>query len=495
MKAKSFLKFALSFAITGSLFMTSSCEKDDPKSDLTGITSFKFSNDIIKNYDFTIDESMLTISNVDSLPYGFNPAALVAEFEAIENSTVTVNSNTQESGVTINDFSDKVEYIVKAEDGTTYKAYDVSVNVAKLNPEAVTWNKVVAGFDNTFTTQEYFYVNNTHFIIAGKEGKFSESILYSSADGKNWESMAYQGEVGVDPTAPFPIGSSHNIIVKDGTAYVVGYLELSDPYGLGMPEYYGKDLSPNLYTTNDGLTWNKTDDTFADGWNINASIESPSFILNNTIFSIGGNGLAFGSLKGSKKDGDIYYPAGYYNNSMLSSTDGSTFVLGSPLVGDMPLRTNAASYVYNDEMYIAGGLGANASGNISPLGDVWKSTDGLNWTLVSANAFTPRSGANVVEYDGNLWLFNGSLEDGSCTKEILISSDGGITWSSEIEERQLPDNFTPRCNANATVDSNGNIFIFGGQSTEVVADDDAVGNHVSYTTLSNVWYGKLNKLD
>ena len=58
----------------------------------------------------------------------------------------------------------------------------------------------------------------------------------------------------------------------------------------------------------------------------------------------------------------------------------------------------------------------------------------------------------------------------------------------------LPENFTPRCSADISVDENGNLCIIGGQKTSVSTDSE---NNVliEYTTLTDVWFGKLNKLD
>ncbi len=136
-------------------------------------------------------------------------------------------------------------------------------------------------------------------------------------------------------------------------------------------------------------------------------------------------------------------------------------------------------------MHSVGGLGADGV----PLNDIWSSTDGVSWTFVSDGAFSARMKTSVVAYDDKLWMFGGALDDGTCTSEILTSEDGGVTWNAVEVFQELPDTFTPRCNSNIFVDPQGNIFIIGGQTTEVV-DGKAV-----FTTLTDVWSGKLNKLN
>ncbi len=65
------------------------------------------------------------------LPFGVSRAALIATF-AITGASIKVGGVPQVSGVTVNDFSNPVTYIVTAEDGTS-KSYTVTVSNA-LNP-------------------------------------------------------------------------------------------------------------------------------------------------------------------------------------------------------------------------------------------------------------------------------------------------------------------------------------------------------------------------
>lgn len=62
------------------------------------------------------------------LPYGVNVKSLVATFSYV-GKQVTVNNTAQTSGVSVNDFSDPVEYVVKAEDNSI-RRYLVMADVA-----------------------------------------------------------------------------------------------------------------------------------------------------------------------------------------------------------------------------------------------------------------------------------------------------------------------------------------------------------------------------
>lgn len=70
------------------------------------------------------------------LPYGSNPASLAASFTTTGKS-VTVNGAEQESGVSRNDYSAPLAFLVTAEDGST-REYLVTVGIAKSDAKSIT---------------------------------------------------------------------------------------------------------------------------------------------------------------------------------------------------------------------------------------------------------------------------------------------------------------------------------------------------------------------
>ena len=476
MEARQKLKYLLAISI--SLLITMSCQKDDdPLSNLTGFTSFGFKDEIIKSHPFTIDEASFVIKNNDSLPYQFDASSLIAKFSIISGSTVTVGGVAQTSGTSVNNFTNNVTYKVVAEDGIVTKDYNVKLNIAKLNPEAVQWNrKTPEAFDKTFQTQEYFYLNSKHWVIIGKKFRHfgdnpAESKLYSSSDGISWSEETPMGD--------FPVGFSHNIVVRSNKAYVMGVITPKDKWGMPAPS-----LESNIFTTEDGITWTKIEEALDE-----SRILSPIFNLRNNIYVFGGNlQSSFGGFNGSRRLGAPFFSPAKISPSTLISTDGVTFT-ATDYSEEIVKRTLSAGYVYNDKMYVAGGL--NLLGH--PLSDVWSSTDGIMWTPVSDEGFVPRIKASTVVYDNKVWMFGGQLADGTCTNEVLVSEDGGVVWSPINSDQALPQDFTPRCNADITVDANGIIWIVGGETTIVTTDAD--GNRdIETEILADIWTGKLNKL-
>jgi len=76
----------------------------------------------------TIDEENKTVAI--EIPFGENPSAQVATFTVSDNAVVTVATVVQESGVTSNDYTNPVTYVVTSEDESTVNEYVVTVTVA-----------------------------------------------------------------------------------------------------------------------------------------------------------------------------------------------------------------------------------------------------------------------------------------------------------------------------------------------------------------------------
>jgi len=80
-------------------------------------------------------------------------------------------------------------------------------------------------------------------------------------------------------------------------------------------------------------------------------------------------------------------------------------------------RAGLSAVVFNNEIYIMGGS-VNDDSSITPNGpariyynDVWKSQNGMNWELVTADApWAPRAGGIAVAKDGYIYMIGG--EDG-----------------------------------------------------------------------------------
>jgi hypothetical protein len=102
-------------------------------------------------------------------------------------------------------------------------------------------------------------------------------------------------------------------------------------------------------------------------------------------------------------------------NDVWSSTDGANWTqltAAAPWAG----RAGLSAAVLNGEIYVLGGSTADDSSLVGGpprrqlYRDVWKSTDGITWTQATAAApWAARAGASVVVKDGFLYLLGGEF--------------------------------------------------------------------------------------
>ena len=131
-------------------------------------------NDVISfgiqslNVSGVVSENTISIS----VPYGTNISSLIADFTLSAKAKASISNVTQVSGLTSNDFTAPLTYIITAEDGTT-KSYVISVTIApKLGLDAFK-------FDDRSV---YPNPSSGVFKIEVKPGKLN--ILVSDISGK-----------------------------------------------------------------------------------------------------------------------------------------------------------------------------------------------------------------------------------------------------------------------------------------------------------------------
>lgn len=100
--------------------------------------------------------------------------------------------------------------------------------------------------------------------------------------------------------------------------------------------------------------------------------------------------------------------------------------------GNLPKRVFYTVASFRGSIWLLGGDDGNGLYN-----DVWRSTDGLNWTRVLANApWSPRSGGHAFVYKNRLWLIGGADETG-LTNDVWFTADG-VEWVQTTD--QISDN-------------------------------------------------------
>ena len=143
------------------------------------------------SYTFYIDQMNHEIYNVDSLPTGTDVAHIVCTISTKNGGTAVwknVNSDTLRtySSADSIDFSQKRELRVYSNDGSTYRAYQVSVNVHKEEANVFKWSALKTNSQLAAMTSMRATCQNGKVYVYGQQGE--ESVCYSTpaTDGNNW---------------------------------------------------------------------------------------------------------------------------------------------------------------------------------------------------------------------------------------------------------------------------------------------------------------------
>jgi hypothetical protein len=140
---------------------------------------------------------------------------------------------------------------------------------------------------------------------------------------------------------------------------------------------------------------------------------------------------------------------------------------------DWGSRSEHASAVYNNKMWVMGGLTS-----VEDKRDVWSSTDGVTWTQLTGSTWVPRQKLGALFYDNRLWVVAGCKD--ACAnrfRDVHYYTDGG-SWVMAID---LAD-WTAR--ADHTVLSFDNrMWVIGGQSSTT----GGYLNDVWHSTNGSAW--------
>jgi concanavalin A-like lectin/glucanase superfamily protein len=88
-------------------------------------------------------------------------------------------------------------------------------------------------------------------------------------------------------------------------------------------------------------------------------------------------------------------------------------------------RDGVGGLSFQGKLWLLGGW--NPSFTPDTNSEVWSSTDGLNWTLVTIAPWERRHNAGYVVFDDKMWIVGGDRETGHYQNDVWCSSDG-VNW-------------------------------------------------------------------
>ncbi|MGF7082575.1 hypothetical protein [Mucilaginibacter sp. UYCu711] len=225
--------------------------------------------------------------------------------------------------------------------------------------------------------------------------------------------------------------------------YNLGFLDYvqfnNSMYGLGHFEGNIERFTytPIIYRTNNFKNWS----VIAKTGNLPARFFYHPFVFNNKLWIIGGENQ-------NKQYADIW-----------NSADGIVWVKQKD---NLPFGKRSQSQILNfkGKLYLLNN-------------DVWTSTDGLNWTILTNEILKGEQlfGYAAVVFDNKIWLL-GCNRNGLFSSQVLISDDGK-TWVSQTAP------WTPRGGIAATV-FKGKIYMTGGKY-------GGTPNHPEFKYSNDLW--------
>lgn len=193
-----------------------------------------------------------------------------------------------------------------------------------------------------------------------------------------------------------------------------------------------------------------------------------SVAFNDQIWNLGG------------MDGE---PVGRFHPLNSVSQDGMTWS-NMDSVQVFGNRCDHAAIVYKNKLWVMGGR-ALVPGPIGGFGyrsiqDIWSSSDGRTWDLVTAGNFPGENGFAVVVFQNKLWSIGGLTD---LHEPIGVwSSDDGVTWTQASGTSPLPT-----VQGHTALVYAGKLWVIGGNNEnwerrgEVWNSDDGINwNKVAY---------------
>jgi len=149
--------------------------------------------------------------------------------------------------------------------------------------------------------------------------------------------------------------------------------------------------------------------------------------------------------------------------------------IGAPWV----TRQSFGAVAFNAQILVMGGY--SASNGPAYLNDVWSSSNGVNWVLVSTNGLTfgsKRSGLGAVTFNGQIWAMGG-YSGFVYLNDVWESANGGGSWTYLTNAP-----WSARANF-GLVPFNGQLWLLGGYNGSYLNDVWSSSNGVTWVQATN----------
>lgn len=279
-------------------------------------------------------------------------------------------------------------YLFKKESNNTDIGHVYSSNnISDWKKEAL--SNSISGRTNHQTVE----FKNKLWLIGGHKlytGKNNE--VWVSGDGFQWDNL--------NTVSNLPARSNHQIIAFKNKLWLIG--------GIGTEKIEDSYSVADIWSSDDGINWNLETANAPFGPRSGHKVVA----FKDKLWLVGGNRF------------DIW-----------SSIDGRDWQFVANL--NMPPRHSFQLAVHSQKLWIISG---DSPDIYKSLSDVWASSDGITWDLITNNTpFTSREEHQVISHNGKLLLIGGSSGCyPGCVYSDIWSSLDGITWTEERASAETP---------------------------------------------------------
>lgn len=279
-------------------------------------------------------------------------------------------------------------------------------------------------------------------------------VWESDDRGKTWNQI-----LATDDFNHWPARAYFEGVTKGKHMYVLGgqnFFAFENPGTNGPPFISGSEFFNDVWRSRDGVNWKQM--TADAGWEPRAGLSAVTF--RNEIYVMGGS---------QNDDDSIVGPGGpvrIYFNDVWKSKDGKNWKQVTANAPWSP-RAGARVVVKNGYMYLIGGEVGFVGFPPPYFNDVWRSRNGRDWELVTANApWSSRPGHMCVVLQDHIVLFGGfglgfDLSVPANPMDVWISRNGK-NW---VQVDDMPWNATSPADVKYDFDAlaiGNKIYTFGG---------------------------------
>lgn len=367
------------------------------------------------NYTFYIDQQQKKIWNVDSLPYGTDPAHIITFITAKNSGRIMLRSLNDAESYTSYSSTDSIDFskerIIRiiSQSGNSYRDYDVKVNIRKVKEGTLSWKNV--GKVTTFAGMKAIRgtaLNGKIYIFAF-DGTTTRLFTTEKGDGATWTVS--------DET--LAADAYQNFAVKDGILYL---------------------LDNGVLKKLTGTSW----ETILEDNSLKQLIGAST----TALYALDGEG----NLLASFDDGGNWQTEPLDDAASLLPSQQITVTTMPFDIGQEANRILLAGY-----------------GSASEKALVWTRLTGTglehlddDWTFVDLAgddryAIPQWQSLSIVNHEGS-FLAMGLTDEGKLDN-MLASKDGGITWKT-YENYVFPNGFDTNADVFATlVDEDGFLWL------------------------------------